>query len=124
MRVSGSNTRAVGWVSPRIGLRDTACCRLPENSLTLINPTNPSSWYKEISNLSSGLLGTAACTENEIFNGTANASPSFNPQDAIQRKFQALAALGRMYTLLPAIVSLTEENKKAEKDQHNLALAA
>ncbi|OGI19478.1 MAG: hypothetical protein A3B68_04090 [Candidatus Melainabacteria bacterium RIFCSPHIGHO2_02_FULL_34_12] len=99
------------------------CPEIPNHFLDKdLNPSNPSSWSSAISNLMSDALGSLFCLEAESTGGIFG-DPAYNPYENRHKRFIAMALLGKMYTLLPLVNSMTEENKKANK-MENLALAA
>ena len=99
-------------------------CELPENPFPQINPSNPSSWYKGISNFMSGLFSAQACTEEELTNSILNPNSNANPNSLIFKKFQISALLGRMYDLLKWAIEMAKQNKEAQKSLNELAFAA
>ena len=99
-------------------------CPLPQNPYKDINASNQTSWYSATSNFMSGLLKSEACVESDITDGILTGNPSFNPQDAIHKKFQIAALLSKSYDLLKAAIDKQLEFLKSLKDTHNPALAA
>lgn len=114
----GSGEGKKGLASPtkiKVGLPEDGCCEFPPNPFPKINPTNPVSWYGEISNAIGGLYGTQACLESETTGGILG-DPSYNPQANIHKRFQVAALLRRFYDLLKWIVEIFRQNLQAEKD--------
>ncbi|GEM_PF-6192130 len=99
-------------------------CSLPQNQYSGNNPTNPTSLYSQVSTFMSGLMGAESCVESSITDGILTGNPNFNPQEAIHKKFQIAALLGKAYDRLKEIIERQKEFLKSLKDAYNPALAA
>ncbi len=96
----------------------------PENPFPGINPGNPTSWYGAYVRLISGGEEWAQGIENQIFDSVLDPNGIEDPNMLRDLLFRAGALVGLTRTNEPTAIDKEEENKKAEKDSSNLALAA